>query len=156
MQFSLLTTILALAAGAAAHAVPPNSTSPWGGGPRPYGSSPPSRGGGGRGGGGGSHRHKACLNETGVDALVAGYTYLLEQPGGADFNETAQAILSDRFVVWSDSILTLSNRSVSCDVGAVARAFSLYLCVSSFCTYITTCLNKSPFSVSLSNIPFDV
>lgn len=110
--------LLTLAAGVSARRVPHNSSFPsspssssWWGGPRPYGSStsPSSSGGGG------SHQHPdgACLNATSVDALVAGYTYLLEQPGGADFNSTAEAILSDRFVVWSDSILTLSNRTVS-------------------------------------------
>lgn len=55
-----------------------------------------------------------CLNSTGVETLVNGYTYLLEQPGGPDFNRTAEAILSDDFVVYSDSILTLSRRSVRC------------------------------------------
>lgn len=53
-----------------------------------------------------------CLNSTGVETLVNGYTYLLEHPGGPDFNSTAEAILSDEFVVYSDSILTLSGRSV--------------------------------------------
>lgn len=54
-----------------------------------------------------------CLNETGVKTLVDGYTYLLEKPGGADFNSTAEAILSSKFFVDSDSILTLSQRPVS-------------------------------------------
>lgn len=56
----------------------------------------------------------SCLNATGIETLVAGYTYLLEYPGGADFNATANAILTDSgFVVDSDSILTLSGRAVS-------------------------------------------
>ncbi|KAF3761879.1 hypothetical protein M406DRAFT_333924 [Cryphonectria parasitica EP155] len=63
---------------------------------------------GGPGGWGGPHG--PCLNSTGVDVLVEGYTYLLEYPGGPDFNSTAEAILSDEFVVESDSILTLSGR----------------------------------------------
>lgn len=54
-----------------------------------------------------------CLNKTGVDTLVNGYTYLLESPLGPDFNSTAEAILSDKFQVLSDSILTLSQRPVS-------------------------------------------
>lgn len=54
-----------------------------------------------------------CLNDTGVNTLVNGYTYLLEHPGGPDFNSTAEAILSDKFQVFSDSILTLSQRPVS-------------------------------------------
>lgn len=73
-------------------------------------------GGGGEGGSGGHppHYYPACLNDTGVNTLVDGYTYLLEHPGGADFNTTAEAILSNSsFVVESDSILTLSGRPVS-------------------------------------------
>lgn len=73
----------------------------------------PSGGRGGWGGWGGRYGSKPCLNVTTVSELVNGYTYLLEQPGGADFNSTADAILSDSFVVYSDSILTLSNRPVS-------------------------------------------
>ncbi|EXJ87980.1 hypothetical protein A1O1_04907 [Capronia coronata CBS 617.96] len=51
-----------------------------------------------------------CLNDTGVAYLVQGYTYLLEKPGGPDFNATANAILSDKFFVLSDSINSLSGR----------------------------------------------
>lgn len=72
-------------------------------------------GGGGRDPqhGGGHPPRPACLNATGVNTLVNGYTYLLEHPGGADFNSTAEAILSDTsFMVDSDSILTLSGRAV--------------------------------------------
>lgn len=54
-----------------------------------------------------------CLNDTSVATLVDGYTYLLEKPLGPDFNSTAEAILSDKFQVFSDSILTLSQRPVS-------------------------------------------
>lgn len=54
--------------------------------------------------------HWHCLNETGVETLVNGYTYLLEKPGGPSFNSTAEAILSSKFFVDSDSILTLSQR----------------------------------------------
>jgi hypothetical protein len=57
--------------------------------------------------------HEACLNDTGASYLINGYTYLLEHPGGPDFNSTAMAILSDKFVVSSDSINFLSNRTVS-------------------------------------------
>ncbi|KAI3395274.1 hypothetical protein diail_1628 [Diaporthe ilicicola] len=51
-----------------------------------------------------------CLNDTSVNTLVQGYTYLLEKPLGPDFNSTAERILSDKFEVFSDSILTLSSR----------------------------------------------
>ena len=58
--------------------------------------------------------HGACLNQTDVDTLISGYTYLLEKPGGPDFNSTAASILStDKFMVYSDSINSLSNRTVS-------------------------------------------
>lgn len=55
----------------------------------------------------------SCLSNDDVQTLVNGYTYLLEKPGGPDFNSTANAILSDQFTVWSDSINTLGNRTVS-------------------------------------------
>lgn len=61
---------------------------------------------------GAPHPEHPCLNETGVATLVNGYAYLLESPGGVDFNSTADAILSDKFFVDSDSILTLSERPV--------------------------------------------
>ncbi|CAN8098018.1 unnamed protein product [Discula destructiva] len=93
MRFSLSTTILALTTGAFARG--------------PYGW--PGR----NGSGAGHHPAPNCLDATGVDTLVAGYTYLLEYPGGADFNSTAEAILSDNgFAVLSDSILTLSGRAL--------------------------------------------
>lgn len=57
--------------------------------------------------------HGACLNQTGINTLVDGYTYLLEHPGGPAFNTTANTILSaTNFTVQSDSILTLSGRPV--------------------------------------------
>lgn len=79
----------------------------------------PNKYGGGGGGGGGGHppHYPSCLNDTGVNTLVDGYTYLLEHPGGADFNATAEAILSNSsFVVESDSILTLSGRPVRIEI----------------------------------------
>lgn len=93
-QFPISLLALALAAmGTAAHGGP--------GWTPPYGR------------GGGHPPHPACLNDTGVTTLVDGYTYLLEHPGGADFNSTAERILSNSsFVVESDSILTLSGRAV--------------------------------------------
>lgn len=63
-----------------------------------------------------SSSNKQCLDQSTVNTLVNGYTYLLEHPGGPDFNSTAKAILSaDQFVVYSDSINTLSQRPV-CEV----------------------------------------
>lgn len=54
--------------------------------------------------------HKGpCLNDAAVNTLLTGYTYLLEFPTGADFNTTANAILSDKFFVSSDSIDTLAG-----------------------------------------------
>lgn len=66
---------------------------------------------GGRPSGGGGGRPWG-LNATGVQYLITGYTYLLEYPTGPDFNATANAILSDKFFVFSDSINTLSGRPV--------------------------------------------
>lgn len=56
---------------------------------------------------------KHCLTPANVNTVVEGYTYLLEKPLGPDFNSTANKILSDKFQVLSDSILTLSQRPVS-------------------------------------------
>jgi hypothetical protein len=90
MRFVFVAALLALGASA----IPADgSTDGWGGG-----------GGGGR---------PVCLNDTGADYLVKGYSYLLEFPQGPDFNATASALLSDKFTVWSDSILSLSQRPVS-------------------------------------------
>lgn len=67
---------------------------------------------GGWGGKDSGYSGAPCLNATGVSTVIDGYTYLLEHPGGPYFNSTAEALLADDFVVYSDSILTLSNRSV--------------------------------------------
>lgn len=99
----LLTLVTSAAATAAVHESPrwaPNKYGSGGeGGHHPQPSPPP--------------HYPVCLNDTGVNTLVDGYTYLLEHPGGPDFNATAEAILSNSsFVVESDSILTLSGRPV--------------------------------------------
>jgi hypothetical protein len=56
-----------------------------------------------------------CLDKTTVDRLTAGYTYLLEKPGGSEFNDTAESVLADDWYVASDSINNLSQRPVSLD-----------------------------------------
>ena len=56
---------------------------------------------------------QTCLNASQVTTLLNGYTYLLEYPQGADFNATAEALLSDKFAVYSDSINTLASYPVS-------------------------------------------
>jgi hypothetical protein len=53
-----------------------------------------------------------ALSSDQVANLINGYTYLLEHPGGPDFNSTANAILAADFQVFSDSILYLSGRPV--------------------------------------------
>lgn len=53
------------------------------------------------------------LSDAEVKKLIDGYTYLLVNPGGPDFNKTANAILTEDFQVFSDSILYLSGRPVS-------------------------------------------
>lgn len=55
------------------------------------------------------HGNAPCLNDAAVNKLIDGYTYLLRFPQGADFNSTANAILSDKFFVSSDSIDTLAG-----------------------------------------------
>lgn len=88
MRFAFVAPLLALGASA----VPADtSTDGWGGG------------GGGR---------PPCLNDTGADYLVKGYSSLLEFPQGTNFNATANAILSEKFVVWSDSINSLAQKPV--------------------------------------------
>ncbi len=62
---------------------------------------------------GGPFYQEGCLTDDGANYLIQGYTYLLEHPGGPDFNSTASAILSDKFSVLSDSINFLSNKPVS-------------------------------------------
>jgi len=67
----------------------------------------------------------ACLSDSTVNTIIDSYTYLLENPQGADFNTTAGALLSDSFFVSSDSINTLINanggklpvRPCSCPLG---------------------------------------
>ncbi|KIW96364.1 uncharacterized protein Z519_03433 [Cladophialophora bantiana CBS 173.52] len=66
---------------------------------------------------------KGCLKSTDADYLVKGYTYLLQYPGGPDFNKTANRVLSDQFVVWSDSINTLGNRALGTPVYPSLQAF---------------------------------
>lgn len=57
---------------------------------------------------------KQCLTEATVKQLIAGYTYLLQYPQGANFNATANSILSDTaFKVTSDSINQLAGIPVS-------------------------------------------
>jgi len=85
MRASIATALLASAA--TVFAIPQGPWSAWSG---PHG-----------------HGGQQCLNDTGVQALIDGYTYLLEKPGGPEYNSTALAILSDKFVVYSDSINTL-------------------------------------------------
>lgn len=73
------------------------------------------------------HHGATCLNQTGVNALVDGYTYLLEYPGGDNFNATANAILSaNNFTVQSDSILTLSGRAVRLGLHPLFPALSSF------------------------------
>lgn len=54
-----------------------------------------------------------CLSEATASDIVTKYTYLLENPTGADFNSTANTLLTDDFVVWSDSIQFLGGNPVS-------------------------------------------
>lgn len=61
-------------------------------------------------GGWGGPPPKNCLSASSVKALIDGYTYLLVNPGGPDFNATALSILTEDFQVFSDSILYLSGR----------------------------------------------
>jgi hypothetical protein len=55
---------------------------------------------------------KKCLSPQQVQSLLDGYSYLLQFPGGPNFTPTANNILTPDFQVFSDSILTLSNRPV--------------------------------------------
>ena len=87
MQFTTLVTSALLAASAIA--APGGGWGPWGGGPP-----------------------KNCVSPSGIKALVDGYTYLLVNPGGPNFNATANKILTPDFQVFSDSILYLSGRPV--------------------------------------------
>lgn len=91
MRFTFIAAIIAL--GASALALPQDISTDSLGGP------------GGPGGPG-------CLDDKAVDYIVKGYASLLEFPQGPNFNTTAQKLLSDKFVVWSDSINSLSGRPV--------------------------------------------
>ncbi|ETI27889.1 hypothetical protein G647_00338 [Cladophialophora carrionii CBS 160.54] len=64
-----------------------------------------------------------CLTKGDVQTLIDGYTYLLEYPGGPEFNKTADSILSDKFVVWSDSINTLGSRPLGTPAFPSLQAF---------------------------------
>jgi len=61
----------------------------------------------------GNGQGPACLDDSAVNSLIDGYTYLLRFPQGAEFNATANAILSDSFFVSSDSINSLAGIPVS-------------------------------------------
>lgn len=54
-----------------------------------------------------------CLNDAQVQKIISGYSYLLINPQGANFNATANALLSDSFFVSSDSIDSLAGIPVS-------------------------------------------
>ena len=56
-----------------------------------------------------------CLTKDVVVDIIDDYTYILTQPGvnPEHLNATAMKWLADDFGVYSDSILTLSNRAVS-------------------------------------------
>ena len=56
-----------------------------------------------------------CVTQKIVDSIIDDYTYLLTQPGEnpEQFNATATRLLTDDFQVYSDSILTLANITVS-------------------------------------------
>ena len=57
----------------------------------------------------------SCLTQDTVNGIIDGYAYLLTQPGEnpEQFNSTALNMLTDDFQVFSDSILMLSNHTVS-------------------------------------------
>ena len=56
-----------------------------------------------------------CVTQSIVDSIIDNYTYLLTQPGEnpEHFNATAMKVLTNDFQVYSDSILTLANITVS-------------------------------------------
>ena len=62
-----------------------------------------------------------CLSSSAAQALATGYTYLLQSPGGPDFNSTANAILDNSFQVFSDSIQTLQGAPVSSHFTSIVR-----------------------------------
>lgn len=64
-----------------------------------------------------------CLNDAEVKTLLDGYTYLLQFPQGADFNATANKILSDSFFVSSDSINSLAGIPLGINAYPSKQAF---------------------------------
>lgn len=61
---------------------------------------------------GGQWNGGPCLSSAAAQNIVDGYTYLLEHPGGPDFNATANELLDNSFQVFSDSIQTLQGAPV--------------------------------------------
>jgi len=50
-----------------------------------------------------------CLTDAQATSIVHQYMTLLVAPGGPDFNTTAESLLADSFIVYSDSINQLSH-----------------------------------------------
>lgn len=65
------------------------------------------------GGNWGNWPGKNCLADSDVQDIIAGYSYLLINPTGANFNSIASSLLSDKFFVSSDSIDSLAGIPVS-------------------------------------------
>lgn len=61
----------------------------------------------------GAHSRPRCLTNETASSIVTTYTYLIEKPTGPDFNSTAEALLTEGFTVWSDSIQFLRGKPVS-------------------------------------------
>jgi hypothetical protein len=57
--------------------------------------------------------YRNCLTDADAKTLVDGYTYLLQYPGGPNFNSIANTILANNFTVYSDSINFLGQKPVS-------------------------------------------
>ncbi|KAJ9652680.1 hypothetical protein H2198_008083 [Neophaeococcomyces mojaviensis] len=72
---------------------------------------------------GNGHGAPDCLNDAKVKTILDGYTYLLESPQGADFNTTAESLLSDSFFVSSDSINTLAGYPLGVNAYPSKQAF---------------------------------
>ena len=53
-----------------------------------------------------------CLTQASATKIVNQYATLLTNPGGPNFNQTANTLLSDDFAVYSDSINILAQRPV--------------------------------------------
>lgn len=64
-------------------------------------------------GGPGGPQGPQCLADKDVQNIISGYSYLLVNPQGANFNATANALLSNSFFVSSDSIDSLAGIPVS-------------------------------------------